>query len=385
MEKPIRVLHVLGRLDRGGAETMVMNLYRKIDRSKIQFDFIIHTEETCDYSDEVKKLGGVIYSVPRYIGRNHFLYRREWENFFSKHPEYKIIHGHIRSTASIYLKIAKMFGLFTIAHSHSTGSRGNRIEQMVKNTLQIPIRYCSDFYFACSEEAGKWLFGKNVVNKENYRLIKNAIDINKYLPNATVRDNFRNKYKIEDRFVIGHVGSFTAPKNHSFLIEVFNEIYKMNNSALLLLVGDGELRPLIEEKISNYNLENNVIIIGSVPNVHDYLQMMDIFIFPSIFEGLGIALIEAQAAGLQSLVTDTLPGEVVVTDYVNKYSLSNNPKLWASKALEIGSSKNVNPNYIIEKLKSSGYDIQYQSSDIQNIYKGILSNFTSKEYLRKNE
>ena len=145
MRLPVRILHVLGRLDRGGAETMIMDLYRNVDRSKIQFDFVIHTNDTCEYSEEIYELGGKIYNVPRYNGKNHIKYKKAWNLLFSQHPEYKIVHGHVRSTASIYLNIAKKYGLITIAHSHSIASRGNKVEQLVKNTLQLPIRYIADY------------------------------------------------------------------------------------------------------------------------------------------------------------------------------------------------------------------------------------------------
>src|SRR5690625_2672586 len=152
MQKPNRILHVFGGMGRGGAETMVMNLYRKIDRSKIQFDFIVHTQNKCDFDDEIELLGGRIYRVPRYNGKNHFQYKRAWHKFLMNHPEYKIIHGHVRSTASIYLKIANSYGLITISHSHNTSS-GKGFSAIVKNIFQYKIRYIADYLFACSQTA----------------------------------------------------------------------------------------------------------------------------------------------------------------------------------------------------------------------------------------
>ena len=174
MGEPTRILHVLGSLTRGGAQTMIMNLYRNIDRDKVQFDFIVHTNKKYEYDDEVTSLGGKIYSFPSYKGKNHFGYKNAWKSFLVNHPEYKIIHGHVRSTASIYLKIAKQYGLNTIAHSHNTSS-GNGISAFVKNTLQFPLRYIADNLFACSEYAGTWLFGKNVQRKKNFYILNNEI------------------------------------------------------------------------------------------------------------------------------------------------------------------------------------------------------------------
>ena len=163
MSEPIRILHVFGQMNRGGAETMIMNLYRHIDRTKIQFDFMVHSEEKCAFDDEIGQLGGKIYRVPRYNGRNHFLYIKEWSKFISNHKEYKIIHGHIRSTASFYLKVCKDNDRVTIIHSHSTSSGSGIISSVVKNILQYPIRKIADYFIACSIPAGKWLFGENIV------------------------------------------------------------------------------------------------------------------------------------------------------------------------------------------------------------------------------
>lgn len=377
MGNPIRILHVLGRLDRGGAETMIMNLYRNIDRSKIQFDFVIHTDRKCDYNDEIDKLGGRIYNVTRYKGKNHFVYKREWHVFFNSHPEYKIIHGHMRSTASIYLSIAKQYGIKTIAHSHSTASRGNKIDQFVKNIMQFPIRFIADYLFACSEEAGKWLFGNRVLNNKNYYIIRNAIDIEKYTFNESIRNQFRKQYKIKDQIVMGHTGSFTTPKNHDFLIEVFNQVQKRDSSALLLLIGEGELKPQIEKKIKGLNLENKVILTGSVPNVNEYLQMMDIFVFPSIFEGLGIALIEAQAAGVKSIVADNLPNEVFITDLIERMDIKNNPQSWAKAILDSVNYPDINTESTIKDLRVAGYEITEQSKVLQNIYIDIINKMST--------
>lgn len=365
MSKKIRILHVLGALNRGGAETMIMNIYRNIDRSKIQFDFIVHTNEKCDYNDEILEYGGKIFNVPKYAGKNHFKYKRAWREFFNSYPEYKIIHAHMRSTAAIYLKIAKQYGLFTIAHSHSTASRGSFLEQMVKNIMQIPIRYRADYLFACSDEAGKWLFGKNVIKKNNYKIIKNAIDIEKYTFNEFKRNEIRKKINIQNKFVVGHVGSFTYPKNHKFLIDVFYEIQKQKEDSVLLLIGDGELRPEIEEQISKLGINNKVIITGVVPNVSDYMQAMDVFVFPSIFEGLGMVVIEAQASGLQCIVSENVPQEAYITDRIKSISLHKKYEIWVSQILKYTNLKRKNE---CEKLNDNGYYINDVASTLEKFY-----------------
>ena len=203
----IRILHVLGSLDRGGAETMIMNLYRNIDRSKVQFDFLIHTDRECDYNEEIRSMGGKIYSLKRFKGYNLCQYIKQFKDFFIKHPEYEIIHGHMRSTASIYLKIAKSMGRYTIAHSHNTSS-GNGISALGKNLIQLPLRYIADYYFACSIEAGEWLFGKKIIKSDKFYILKNAIDMGAFVFNQNIRDLKRKELGFEDFFIIGNVGRF---------------------------------------------------------------------------------------------------------------------------------------------------------------------------------
>ena len=366
MTEPIRILQVMGTLNRGGTETMLMNIYRNIDRSKVQFDFIIHTNEKCDYNDEIVKLGGKIFNIVNYNGKNHFLYKNAWNTFFSAHPEYKIIHAHKRSTASIYLKVAKKYGMVTIAHSHSTASRGTKIEQISKNIIQFPIRYVADYLFACSNEAGKWLFGKNVIKKDNYKVIKNAIDIEKYTFNLTKRNEMRKALGVEGKFVVGHVGTFTYPKNHKLLIDIFYEIQKQKQNSVLLLVGDGELRQRIEKQINDLRIKDKVILTGVVENVNEYIQAMDVFVFPSIFEGLGMAAIEAQAAGIRCIVSDKLPNEVFITDLVESVSLNLDKKYWGEIILKY------NNDYIKEnmfnELKLNGYDVKSVANNLKDFY-----------------
>lgn len=367
MNKPIRVLQVLGRLDRGGAEMMIMNLYRNIDRKKIQFDFVIHTNEECDFSQEVYDLGGKIHNIPRYTGKNHLAYKKSWRELFEKYPEYKIVHGHMRSTASIYIKIAKKYGLNTIVHSHSTSSRGSRIEQLVKNILQIPIRYIADYYLACSLDAGKWLFGNNIQDKSNFLIIKNAIDLNEFNYDSKIRQQIRKKYNIENKMVLGHVGNFTTAKNHLFLLDVFFELQKKRDDVILILIGDGELKEKIQKKISNLGIESKVIRLGSSGKVNNYLQAMDLFLFPSIFEGLGIAAIEAQATGLPCVISENIPNEVCITNLVRKISISSYDK-WVEYLLMVEPKRVDCTNDIIE----NGYEIRSQVKKLQSFYLKII-------------
>ena len=367
MKYPIRILHVFGSLNRGGAETMVMNLYRNLDRDKIQFDFVMHCTGKCDYNEEIEKLGGRIFSVPRFHGTNYFQYIAAWNGFFQEHREYRIIHGHVRSTASIYLGIAKKYGLVTIAHSHSTSS-GKGIRAAAKNILQYPIRYRAEYLFACSRGAGRWLYGKKAVSKPNFRIVNNAIETEKYAFNLAVRSRMRKTLGLEDKFVVGHVGRFHPSKNHAFLLEIFYATLRKDRNAVLLLVGDGELCPQIEEQIGELGLKDHVILTGVRSDVPELLQAMDVFVFPSLYEGLGIVTVEAQAAGLPCFVSEAVPKEAYLTELIRCIPLSAAPEIWAETILECRDGfvrKDASGQVAV-----AGYDIRETAEKLQNFYLG---------------
>lgn len=353
-----RILHVFGALNRGGAETMIMNIYRNIDRSKVQFDFIVHTEEKCDYDEEIKNLGGRIYRVSKYTGRNHFKYKKEWYDFFKQHREYKIIHGHVRSTASIYLSIAKKYKLKTISHSHNTSS-GTGISAVAKNILQYRIRYFVDYMFACSNESGVWLFGKEACKKKNFFILKNAIETEKYIYNEETRHKVRKELDLKDKFVIGHIGRFHPQKNHDFLIDVFKEMCKRDSEIVLILIGNGELKNQIEKKVSELGLNLKVIFMGIRSDIEKLVQAMDIVIFPSLYEGLPVTLIEVQAAGLPCIVSDRITKSVKITDTIKYLSLDQSKEEWAQKALKY--KKNTMRKNMYEEIVKAGYDIKSTS------------------------
>ncbi|WP_432694251.1 glycosyltransferase family 1 protein [Priestia aryabhattai] len=356
MEKRIRVLHVLGGMGRGGAETMAMNIYRSIDRSKVQFDFVVHTDSECDYDKEIVELGGIIHRIPRYKGTNHLAYRKAWHKFFQDNSDYAIIHGHVRSTASIYLGIAKKYGLITIAHSHNTSS-GAGFSAFVKNSFQYRIRFIADYLFACSLSAGKWLFGENACIKSNFILLKNAIDTKKFKYNPDTRVAKRDELGLVDKFVIGHVGRFHEQKNHTFIVDIFKGIKEKKSNAVLLLIGEGELKKDIEKKVENLELTDSVIFTGIRSDIPELLQSMDLFLFPSLHEGLPVTLIETQAAGLPSLVADTVTKEVQLTNMVKYLPLDSQIDNWVSEALKYG-NKNDRDTDTSKDLIKAGYDIE---------------------------
>lgn len=362
----IRVLHVFGWLDRGGAEAVIMELYRHIDRSRVQFDFVVHTTRKCEYNDEIESLGGKIYSVPSFSTKTIVKYKKAWESLLSEHNEWHIIHGHVRSTASIYLRVAKRYGLFTIAHSHSISS-GKGISALIKNSFQHAIK--ADYYFACSKKAGEWLFGKRV-NGENFKILPNSIDTKKYRYNSFIREQVREELGCSDSIVIGHVGNFYDVKNHIFLLKVFYSFLQENRSAILLLVGDGTLKKSIEELAAEMGIENQVEFLGVRNDVYRILQAMDFFVFPSKFEGLGVAAIEAQATGLPMIISNTIPSEVVLIDeLVTVMSINDCPEIWAKQIQDkLATTKRLDCSRIIAE---KGYDISDTSIWMQSFYERV--------------
>ena len=234
----IRVLHMIASLDVGGSQTMMMNIYRKIDREKIQFDFVIDRPAETYFAGEIRELGGRVYTLPAFRGTNAGEIRRDWNNFFYTHPEYRILHSHVRSYASLYLPVARAHGVKTIIHSHST-STGGGVKGAVKSVMQLPLRHQADVLMACSLDAGEWLYGKRACQSERFILLPNGIDTRRFALPPGTRERYRRELGLEGRYVIGNVGRFYDVKNHTFLLDVFQKIHEREPKAMLLLVIEG--------------------------------------------------------------------------------------------------------------------------------------------------
>lgn len=364
----VRVLHVIGSLNNGGSQAMIMNIYRSIDREKVQFDFIIDREEEIFFADEIKQLGGKIYVMPIFNLKNIFNFIREWNRFFCEHKEYRIIHGHVRSTAAIYLYIAKKYKLKTISHSHSTSS-GNGILAIIKAILQYPIRYVADEFIACSQESGIWLFGKRVCRKDNFFILKNAIDCEKFSYDEVIRREIREELKIEeDDILIGHIGRFEFPKNHDFLVDIFKEVNRKNPKLKLCLVGDGSKKIYIENKVKRLNLERDVVFLGVRNDINKLMMAFDLFVFPSIFEGLPVTLIEAQASGLKCIISNNITREVNISKDIDYLNIINKEE-WISFIIKYAESYKGRKNISNVKLiKDAGYDIETSIKELEKIY-----------------
>ena len=367
MTEPIRILHVIRLMNHGGAESMIMNLYRHIDRTKIQFDFVQTSDESALYDGEIQALGGRNFHCPYYTGKNHLDYVKWWHDFFKAHAkEYPVIHGHLGSTAAIYLSIAKKYGCHTIAHSHSAG-KGT----FAHRVFWFPTRYIADSFFACSEDAAISRYGKRIgLNPGRRKVVHNAVDVKRFVYDEDSRQRLRQEWGIpEDAFVAGHVGRFRIEKNHLFLLDVFARIYRHNPDAKLLLVGDGEERDSIESKIAAEGLQDAVILAGAQKNTWDFYNAMDVFVMPSVYEGVPVVSVEAQAAGLPCCFSTGVSSEAAITDLAQFRSLEESPEQWARWILERAERQRKNMS---EELCCAGYDITSAARWLQNFYLEVI-------------
>lgn len=385
----IRVLQVLGSTTLGGAESRVMDLYRHMDKDRIQFDFLVTRGHTGHFDSEIESLGGHVYTVSPYRIYNHKQYVTEVKLFFKEHSDYKAVHGHMTSTASIYLPIAKESGNpLTIAHARSAGVDSG-IKGKLTNLLRKKLPERCDKMIACSDLAAVSVFGEHNYVDGLVKIMPNAIETKDYAVNAIEREHIRKEYGIEDRFVVGHTGRFHEAKNHRFIVDVFLDFLNYREDAVLMLVGDGPLRDDIEAYIKelakvNPKLSDRVIFTGNQTPVHPYYQAFDTLLFPSIYEGMPGTVIEAQASGLKCLVSDSVTRLCKATELVEFESLSKSADKWAERLnsiygqLPVDSlwNERVKDNQYIQKLMTeSDYDVNNQVTYYTALYeKGFDEN-----------
>lgn len=363
MKKVIRVLHILESMNIGGAQSFIMNIYRNIDKDKIQFDFLVSSEGS--YDDEIKDLGGKIYKIA-YINKvGPYKYKKNIERFLLQHKEYNIIHSHLNQVSGIVLEAASEVGVqYKIAHSHSTKNLNNIFVKILKKYLQSKINKNSDYRIACSELAGKWLY-----KKAKFVIIPNVIDTSLFEYDVKKSEEIRKELNIkDDEILIGHVGRFSKVKNHKFLIKIFTEYHLKNPKSKLLLIGNGELRTKIKEMTKKNNINEYVIIKDECKDIYKYYNAMDVFLMPSLYEGIPLTLIEAQANGLKIVASDTINKDVNITGKVQFCSLSDSAQEWIKKIGPAKRNKRINEQNNIEKIKKSGYDLKIQTKNLENIY-----------------
>lgn len=363
---PIRVLHAIGCFEVGGAQAMVINLLEALDRTQIQIDFVVDNPDRMEWAHRVEELGSRIHVLPKFKGNNVFQVRKAWDQFFTEHPEYKILHSHIRSYASLYLPVAKKHGVVTIVHSHST-SNGSGLTSLAKRALQYPLRFQADYFFGCSLEAGQWLFGKKAVESHRYHMLKNAIAVRQYRFDPQIRQQYRTLLDLGDRKTYIHIGRFHPAKNHMFLLESFARIAAKDPEVLLLLIGDGDLRDEIQAKIAQLGLQGYVRLLGTRDDIHKILQAADCFVFPSLWEGLPVSVVEAQASGIPCVISDRITQDVVLSDLVTCLPVDQGTACWEQALTQPMDRKDVT-----ETIRDAGYDIETSARWLEEFYKKIL-------------
>lgn len=360
--EPIKVLYFVDRMLRGGIQSLVIDWTSRFDKSKIHVDFLLlddgkeyELEQTLkDLGCTVYKLRGIWVKTPI----DFIKYKHAVRDFFKEHHDYKVVHMHSSSKNYMILKYAKKYGIpIRIAHSHNIDFQTkNPLKKLIGNLFKKPlIKYATD-YFACSKIAGEWLFGKDIVESDKFKVIHNAIDYNKFKYDENVREEIRKELALIDSdVVIGHVGRFAAQKNHDFLLEIFMELCKKSNKYKLLLVGKGELEDKIYEKVKKNNLESRVIFAGFRNDAYKLFNAMDIFCFPSLFEGLGLVLVEAQANGLPCFATErTIPKEVHINSNLKFLPLEK--EKWVKEIIKVDTTrcdsreKLIENDYLLDKV-----------------------------------
>lgn len=361
-----RILQITDSMGMGGIQAFIMNVYRNIDREKYQFDFLLHQKMENGYDDEILKMGGNIYYIPsRHEGiiKN----RKALEKFFSKHPEYTVVHQHESSLTYIEpLVIAKKYNVpVRIMHSHSTRASGSKIHTLLHKINIHRIKNVATNYFACGELAGKWMYNGSGVEKKVI-IVNNGIDIKKYSFDETIRKKLRIELGLDKKFVIGNVGRFSEVKNHTFLIDVFNEFVKLYPDSELVLVGDGDLQQDMKNKVKKLSLSDKVQFLGIRRDVHTILMSFDYVVIPSLYEGFPVTAIEAQAIGVPCLISDSVTKDVVINNNVKMLSLRESADVWAD---QIYKNKKVQRNSNKEGLIKKGFDIATTTDYLLEIYK----------------
>lgn len=363
MDKAIRVLCVFSCLDRGGAETMCMNLYRSIDRNKVQFDFVKHTQKIGAYEEEIATMGGRIFTAPKLRLTNYREYAKWWKKHFIEHSEHNIIHIYFFTVTAAITPILHKYKKIVVGHCHT--SFGSSSVKKVAEKAVIRIGGAKvDYALACSDKAGSFMFGKR-----KYHLLKNAVDTKLFEYDPTTRQKCRDEFSLNGVTIIGHIGRFTPVKNHRFLLEVFSALKEKKENVKLMLVGDGHLHDEIEKYAEQLGVLDDVIFMGVRSDVNELVQAMDFFVFPSLFEGLPVTLVEVQTSGLPCVISDTVSNEAILTkDLVTAMSLNESAEKWADAIIARSGEKRCSR---VDEVRENGYDILETAKWLENFYFSI--------------
>ena len=365
-DKNMKVLHVIGGLQIGGAETVAMNIYRYINRDKYEFHYLVFGDSIGEYEEEVVSLGGKVIHVPS-PSKGYRQFMKNLNRIMEVHGPYDIIHSHTLFNSGLIMYAAKKNRVSTrVTHSHSIQNSvsSSQIRKFYESFMRFVINRNATHLIGCSKGAGNFLYGGKVYQEKGI-MLNNGVDVSKYRFNQTVREEIRNRLQIGKKFVIGHVGHLIAVKNQMFLLEIFKQFSLNNRDSVLLLIGDGEDREKLEEKVKEYGLDGSVIFTGNVDNVHLYLNAIDVFVFPSLYEGLPLAVVEAQANGVPCIISDSIPDDVKLTDNIESFPLKESPKAWAEL---IGTKRRKSAEVYADYIANLGFDVHSSMKIINKIY-----------------
>lgn len=365
-----KVLHIVGAMNKGGTETMLMNIYRNINREYIQFDFISFSEEEAYYNEEIKSLGGKVINISLDKRINKSV--KKICKVIKNHGPYDIVHAHTLFNCGIAMMAAKKNNIsIRISHSHTTLNVDDSVMRNIYSKLmRFIINRNSTNLLACSHEAGRFLFGDKQLNLPKYDLLPNLVDYNRMLKNPKLEvEKFKEDNNLNDYLVIGHIGTLKECKNQKFLIEITKYLVKANQNVKLLLVGDGSMRIELQSLVYKYNLEKNVVFAGIRDDIDVMLHSIDVFVFPSTYEGLGLVLLEAQASGLPCIVSEAIQPEADLgIGLLNKLNLSNGAEKWSEEILKVNGVKERDINKIIKAFEEKGYSTDKCISKLMKLY-----------------
>lgn len=369
----IRVLHSVSNMDRAGIETMLMNYYRHIDRTKIQFDFLCNKSKPGAYDEEILSLGGRIFHTPGLNPLKYASYLGYMSELFEKHPEYKIVEAHNGALGVYALYAAKKFSIpVRIFHAHGA-SITRDLKYPLKAFCKSKISSCANQFYTCGVEAARCYFGNKVVENNDYILIPNAIEVGRFVFNQTARTILRKKHDLNGKHVIGHVGRFMQQKNHRFLLEVFKRILAADKDAFLVLLGDGQLMDKIKKYSEELNISDKVLFVGNVCNANEWYSAFDLFLLPSIWEGLPVVGVEAQAADLPCIFSASITREIGFSNKVSFISLENQDA-WVKAALQ--GLKNKERKDGTELISAKGYNISFEAGKLQEKYINLFKSLS---------
>lgn len=347
---------------------MLMNYYRQMSQNGIQFDFLVHRAEEGHYDKEIVSLGGKIYRMPPIKPGNYRRYFKLLDAFFAERKEYKVVHAHMNENSGFAIRAAKKAGVpCRIIHSHLS-DLGLDYKYPFRLYARAAIKDNPSHYFACSARAGEWLYGKKTCAEQALTVLNNAVNTKDFRFDEEIRAEMRAELNAGESLVVGHIGRFNEQKNHRFLLDIFESLHRRKQDSLLVLAGDGYLRPVIEKEAEKRGLSQSIRFLGVREDVARLLQGIDLFLFPSLFEGLPVVLVEAQAAGLSCIVSDRITKEADVTGLVSFMSLEQSPDDWSSAILD-ASYEHVDTSSL---LRESGYDASAMAEWLGAFYRQEL-------------